>query len=185
MSAKDSSPRAVAIGKSAPATEKPSSREPLAILIVEDDANDALLLKLAFATAGVRAPVHLVGDGIEAMAYLKGAPPFGDRAMHPPPDLLVLDLKMPRADGFEVLAWMQQRPGRERLTLAVLTGSCSQADINRAYSLGADFCLNKRLDFRQLVDLVRQLATKCSIPLLLDPADLQSHAPRRLPGPGG
>lgn len=187
MSAKNLSQPAAVTGKAAPAIQKPISREALAILAVEDDANDALLLKLAFAKAGVTAPIHFVGDGIEALDYLRGAPPFGERAEHPPPNLLVLDLKMPRADGFEVLAWIRQRPGRERMTIAVLTGSCSQADIERAYGLGANFCLNKRLDFRQLVDVAKGLVARCAMPLLPASADLESNTPRHIPqaGQGG
>jgi CheY-like chemotaxis protein len=129
----------------------------LTILVAEDDPNDALLLELAFAEAGVNTPLHFVRDGIEVMDYLQGVPPFDNRAKHPLPSLLVLDLKMPRVDGFQVLGWLRQQPGLNRLSVAVLTGSCWRAEIDRAYALGANFCLNKPLDVRQLVHVVRRM----------------------------
>jgi CheY-like chemotaxis protein len=129
----------------------------LIVLVAEDDSNDALLLELTFAEAGVNTPLHFVRDGIEVMDYLQGVPPFDNRAKHPLPGLLVLDLKMPRADGFQVLAWLRQQPGLSRLMVAVLTGSCWQAEIDRAHALGANFCLNKPLDVRQLTHVVQRM----------------------------
>jgi CheY-like chemotaxis protein len=137
----------------------------MTILVAEDDARDALLLKVALDQAELTVPVNFVSDGVEVMNYLRGVPPFDDRATYPLPDLLVLDLKMPRMDGFEVLTWLRQQPGSERITVAVLSGTTWPADIQRAYALGADFCLNKLFGFRQLVDVVVRMEEKWSHPL--------------------
>lgn len=140
-----------------PVIRQPTTGKPLTILVAEDDSNDALLLKLAFAEAWVNRPLHFVRDWIGVMDYLQGVPPFDNRAQHPLPTLLVLDLKMPRVDGFEVLEWLRQQPGLNRLIVAVLSGSCWQADIDRAHALGANFCLTKPLDFRQLVHVFERM----------------------------
>ncbi|HWV98190.1 MAG TPA: response regulator [Candidatus Acidoferrum sp.] len=137
----------------------------MTILVAEDDARDALLLKVALDQAELTVPVNFVRDGVEVMDYLRGVPPFDDRATYPLPDLLVLDLKMPRMDGFEVLTWLRRQPGSERITVAVLSGTTWPADIQRAYALGADFCLNKLFGFRQLVDVVERMEEKWSHPL--------------------
>lgn len=133
----------------------------LTILVAEDDRNDVLLLKLAFSQAGVNALPHFVSDGKEAIDYLRGEPPFNDRVRHPWPDLLVLDLKMPRTAGFEVLEWLRQQPNLNPLSVLVLSGSQWQADIDRAYALGANFYRTKPLDFKQLVIVGESLKEKC------------------------
>jgi CheY-like chemotaxis protein len=135
---------------------------PLTILVAEDDRNDALLLKLAFGQAGVKAWPYFVSDGKEAIDYLRGEQPFNDRVRHPWPDLLVLDLKMPRMTGFDVLEWLRQRHDLNPLSVLVLSGSQWQADIDRAYALGANFYCTKPLDFKQLVSVAESLKDKCS-----------------------
>ena len=140
--------------------------EPFTVLVAEDDSNDALLLKLALAKAGVNAPMHFVRDGIEAMDYLRGVPPFDNRDKHPLPNLLVLDLKMPQVGGLEVLAWLRKQPASDEVTVVVLSGSCWQADIDRAYALGAKFCVKKSFDFRQVGDVVNRMEKQWSIPLI-------------------
>jgi len=130
-------------------------RNPLTILLGENNADDAFLLKMAFAEAGPNADVRFVGDGNQAMDYLRGVPPFNQRAEHPVPNVLVLDLKMPGMDGFEVLRWLQQQPASDRITAVVFSGTCCQADTDRALALGAKLCLEKPLDFRQLVEFAK------------------------------
>ena len=78
----------------------------LNILVAEDDPNDLLLLNLALAKASLDIPVLLARDGEEVVSYLEGKPPFDDRHKFPRPDMLLLDLKMPRLDGFAVLEWL-------------------------------------------------------------------------------
>ena len=127
------------------------------ILHVEDDSNDALLFRHACQKAGVTLDVQEVADGDEAMAYLSGQEVFSNRGKHPLPHVVLLDLKMPRATGFEVLSWIRAHPQIGHLPVVVLSGSELQDDIQRAYAAGANSYLIKPLGFSALVDLVRNL----------------------------
>jgi len=128
-----------------------------AILVVEDDANDVLLLTRAFRKAKVSTPFHVVADGEAAMAYLAGTAPFTNRQQHPLPDLILLDLKLPRVSGLEVLAWLRQEPELKRTPVVVLTSSRENKDINQAYELGANSYLVKPVAFDALLELVQHL----------------------------
>ena len=130
---------------------------PLTILVVEDNPDDALLLKLAFEEAGVEASVRFVGNGKEAMEYLKGTSPLSHAGGSPLPNLLVLDLKLPRISGFEILSWLRAQPELSQITVAVLSGSSSPADIEHARTNGADLCLKKPVRFGELGQVVRQI----------------------------
>ena len=127
------------------------------ILLAEDDANDVLLIQRAFQRNLVANPVQVVRDGDEAVAYLSGQAPFADRERHPLPVLMLMDLKMPRKSGLEVLEWVRQQPGLKRLPIIVLTSSNQSPDINRAYELGANSYLVKPAGFDSLLDLVKNL----------------------------
>ena len=127
------------------------------ILLAEDDANDVLLIQRAFLRNLVANPVQVVRDGDEAVAYLSGQAPFADRERHPLPVLMLMDLKMPRRSGLEVLEWVRQQPGLKRLPIIVLTSSNQTPDINRAYELGANSYLVKPAGFDSLLDLVKNL----------------------------
>ena len=127
------------------------------ILLVEDDPNDAALIKRAFRKANLVNPVHQLENGEDSVAYLAGGGEFADRASFPLPVLVLLDLKLPRKSGHEVLAWMRAQPGLKRLPVAVLTSSRESADVNRAYDLGANSYLVKPVSFENLVEMVRAL----------------------------
>lgn len=127
------------------------------ILLVEDDSNDVLLIRRAFRKSDVVNPIQVVGDGEEAIAYLSGRGPYADRERYPLPVLLLLDLKLPRKSGFEVLEWLRQQPGLKRLPVAVLTSSDETPDINRAYDLGANSYLVKPVRFEGLLRMVQTL----------------------------
>jgi CheY-like chemotaxis protein len=128
-----------------------------AVLMAEDDDNEAFFLQRAFTHEKVSNPLRRVRDGVEAVEYLRGEGPYADREKHPLPDLLLLDLKMPRKNGFEVLEWVRQQPGLKRLPIVVLTSSMQDLDINRAYELGANTYLVKPANYEALVELVRTL----------------------------
>jgi len=113
------------------------------ILIAEDSADDVFLLNRATVKAGINVPFVHVKDGEEAINYLAGKSQFSDRAVYPFPGLLLLDLKMPKLNGFGVLEWLLRQPGLRRLIVAVLTSSTAPTDINRAYDLGANSYLAK------------------------------------------
>jgi len=127
------------------------------VLIAEDDSSDVFLLKRAFQLAQVPATLHFVRDGQEAIDYLEGQNDYKDRTEHPLPDLLLLDLKMPRLNGFDVLSWLRRQPGLKRLLVTVLTSSDQPDDINRAYDLGANSYLLKPHNSSQLSELVAQV----------------------------
>jgi CheY-like chemotaxis protein len=128
-----------------------------AILLVEDDPNDALLVQRAFRKANLANPVHLVSDGDQAVAYLGGEGGYADRQRHPVPVIVLLDLKLPRRSGLEVLTWIRQQPRLKRLPVVILTSSKESADVNRAYDLGANSYLLKPVDFTALLELVKAL----------------------------
>jgi CheY-like chemotaxis protein len=126
------------------------------ILQVEDDPNDVFLLQHAMKKAGVLNPVQSVGDGQEAIDYLKGAGRFADRTAYPFPCLVLLDLKLPYVMGLEVLRWIRKGPDKG-LTVIMLTASAERADVARAYELGASAFLTKPSEVGRLEDMMRAL----------------------------
>lgn len=128
-----------------------------AILVVEDNPDDVLLLQRAFRKANLMNPVQVVPDGQAALDYLSGAAPYDDRSRYPIPALVLLDLKLPKRNGHEVLQWIRAQPGLRRLPVAVLTSSRESPDINRAYDLGANSYLAKPVDFDALIEMVKAL----------------------------
>src|SRR4051794_26679926 len=112
--------------------------EQAVILLAEDREDDILLIRKAFARAYIHNPLQVVRDGEEALAYLQGQGRYGNRDEYPLPELLLLDLKMPRMNGFEVIKWIRQQPGLSALRIVVLTSSDSIRDVNTAYRLGAN-----------------------------------------------
>src|SRR5689334_14695041 len=107
------------------------------ILVVEDRADDIFIILRSFERADMKNPVQVVRSGEEAVAYLSGDGKFSDRTEYPLPQLVVLDLKLPGMDGFEVLTWIRQHEGMRGLPVVVLTVSNQIRDVNRAYQLGA------------------------------------------------
>lgn len=109
------------------------------VLLVEDDLTDSKLIRRAFDKASVSARLVRVKDGDDAVAYLDGTGPYTDREEHPSPTLVLLDIKLPRRSGFEVLSWIRRdaRPLR-RTPVVMLTSSRHAVDINRAYEMGAN-----------------------------------------------
>lgn len=127
------------------------------ILLVEDSPDDALLIQRAFRKANLANPVHLVRDGEEAVGYLNGVPPWDDRTRFPLPVFMLLDLKLPRRSGLEVLAWIRQESAVKRLPVVVLTSSRESVDVNRAYDLGVNSYLTKPVGFEALVEMVKSV----------------------------
>ncbi|UCF70648.1 MAG: response regulator [candidate division WOR-3 bacterium] len=124
------------------------------ILLVEDDHNDVLLIKRAFQKVNIANPIVVLNDGEQAITYLAGREPYVGRVL---PMLVLLDLKLPRKSGHEVLEWLRQQPTLKRLPVVVLTASSESSDINRAYDLGANSYLVKPVTFDALVEMVRTL----------------------------
>ncbi|MEY2427817.1 MAG: hypothetical protein QOJ40_702 [Verrucomicrobiota bacterium] len=128
------------------------------ILLVEDREDDVILVRRAFDKAKVLNPVHVVRDGAEAIAYLKGEGKYSNRAEYPLPELLLLDLKLPGTDGFEVLKWMRQEPGLRTIRVVVLTSSDQMRDVNAAYQMGANSFLVKPIDFERFVEMSQAIS---------------------------
>lgn len=123
--------------------------------MVEDDPNDAFLIQRALRHAGLPAAAH-VSDGEAAVEYLRGTDKFADRVL---PRVLLLDLKLPRLSGLEVLRWLRSEPGLETLPVVMLTSSAQQADIATAYALHANSYLVKPVDANALREMIRSLGT--------------------------
>ncbi len=127
------------------------------VLVADDDINDISLLKRAFLRAGIDVSMKVVHDGEEVIQYLHGDEHFANRDEFPLPKLLLLDLKMPRADGFEVLAWVRKQTGLRRMLVVVMTSSDEPQDIDRAFDLGANSYLRKPDDFANLIKISQKL----------------------------
>jgi CheY-like chemotaxis protein len=120
-----------------------------ALLLVEDDPNDVLFLQKGLEKAGGVETLRVVRDGLEALDYLNGSGAFSDRERHPRPSLMVLDLKLPRLSGLELLRRMRETPDLKAPQVAILTSSREASDIERAYALGAAAYLVKPVGFEQ------------------------------------
>src|SRR5262245_9748358 len=129
------------------------------ILLVEDREDDIALIREAFTKAYVPNPLHVLRNGEEAIAYLEGEGKYGNRAEYPLPELMLLDLKMPRVDGFEVLKWVRAQPNLASLRIVVLTCSESIRDVNLAYSLGANSFMVKPMDFEDVIHMSKFLTS--------------------------
>lgn len=127
------------------------------ILLVEDDPADVFLTQRAFRVSNIANPLKVVSDGEEAMAYLSGATPFGDREANPIPKLILLDLKLPRMSGLEFLRWLRQQPLLKRILVVVLTSSKESPDINQAHDLGISCYLVKPVEFNALLEMVKSI----------------------------
>jgi len=129
----------------------------LEILIAEDDPNDEFLLKRALNKGGVRAPVHFVHDGKEAVEYLARGLSVGAGMSASRPNLLLLDLKMPRLNGFEVLEWVRTQSALKDLVVVVFSSSDLEEDKLQAYALGADSYVQKPYYPQDLLQFAQRL----------------------------
>jgi CheY-like chemotaxis protein len=127
------------------------------ILLVENNQDDILLILRAFQRGGVTRRIQAVTSGMDAVAYLQGTRPFDDRERYPLPVLVLLDIKMPGMDGFEVLRWIRRQWEFFDLCVVVLTNSDSIRDANEAYHFGANSFLVKPLDFENAAELARSV----------------------------
>lgn len=127
------------------------------ILLVEDSEEDALLMHTVAERAGFGRSLTLARNGEEAIAYLRGDGAYRDRRQFPLPAAVLLDLNLPRINGFEVLSWMRQQPAFKHLHTYILTSSSRPEDIQKAYDLGANSYLVKPVNFDGLVNLTNCL----------------------------
>jgi CheY-like chemotaxis protein len=147
-----------------------SNHKQFTVLLVEDDLNDIFLVKRAFKRAEIPNPLEVVTDGDEAVQYLIGEGKYSDRQLHPMPQLIVMDLKMPGRSGLEVLEWLKKDSTLKRIPVIILSFSDLPSDINRAYELGANAYMVKPVDFQAVEDLflsiTRYWGIECAKPEL-------------------
>ncbi|MBV9077661.1 MAG: response regulator [Methylobacteriaceae bacterium] len=127
------------------------------VLLVEDNADDADLIAYAFDKAGIANPLLTFADGEAAIDFVEGRPPYDDRSRHPLPGLILLDLKLPRQSGFEVLRAVRANLLARHTPVVVLTSSNQDSDIRRAYELYANSYLVKPVSRETLLGMVRTL----------------------------
>lgn len=127
------------------------------ILLVEDNAMDVELTLDAFEVAGLENPVRVCRDGEDAVAYLRGDGAYADRQAYPRADLVLLDLKLPKLDGFEVLRQLKSDAALRRTPVIVLTSSPEEGDRALSYDLGVNSYLVKPVRFSRFVEVVREI----------------------------
>jgi len=132
----------------------PQILEPIDVLLVEDDPGDTLMIREAFADNKVRNTLQCVTDGVEAMRFLRRE---GEHADAPRPDLILLDLNLPRKDGREVLAEIKGDERFATIPVVVLTTSQAEEDVLRSYELHANAYVTKPVDFDRFIEVVRQI----------------------------
>ena len=127
------------------------------ILLVEDNPNDVKLTLHAFKTANLANSVHISRDGVEALEYLFGAASDANQKVPEKPKLILLDLKLPRVDGHEVLRRIKTDPRTSGIPVVVLTSSSEERDVMRTYEVGANSYIVKPVDFEQFTESVRDI----------------------------
>ena len=133
---------------------EPQPGRQIEVLLVEDDPGDVLMTKEAFEDYKLSNQLHVVNDGAEAMAFLRQQ---GEHVAAPRPDLVLLDLNLPRMDGREVLQAIKSDPGLASIPVVVLTTSEAEEDVLRSYSLHANAYVTKPVDFDRFIQVVRQI----------------------------
>ncbi|MBL9169491.1 MAG: response regulator [Verrucomicrobiales bacterium] len=124
------------------------------ILLVDDSDNDLSLMRSACRAANFQAALQMVNNGDEAISYLRGEGEYSDRIRFPLPTVMLLDLKMPMKDGFEVLRWVREQPVLKRLCIIILTASARPEDVTQAFDLGANSYLVKPAAMSSLIAMV-------------------------------
>lgn len=127
------------------------------LLHVEDDPDDVIFFRRALARTGLHIPVRVARDGYEAVAYLAGQGDYQDRARHPLPRLIVLDLKLPKKTGLEILGWLRGEPAVKAISVVVLTSSNEVSDMDRAKELGIEAFYVKPAQFPKLVEIAESI----------------------------
>jgi CheY-like chemotaxis protein len=162
------------------------------ILLAEDDLNDQVLIKLAFRNNGFDYPIHVVNDGAQAVAYLKGEGRYADRATFEFPTFIITDLKMPVLDGFGVLQFLKSELEFAVIPTIVLSASSDDDDIKKAFLVGSHSYFTKPRDLTELEALIKRIIEywrECEVPQVHTTGKMlmtESHGKlgERIPQPG-
>lgn len=127
------------------------------VLLVEDNPNDVRLALHAFKESNLANAIHVVRDGAEALEFIFCTGPYADRSMQHPPKVILLDLKLPKVDGIEVLRRLRADPRTEMIPVVVLTSSREESDLLETYKLRVNSYIVKPVDFEQFSEVARQL----------------------------
>ncbi len=125
------------------------------VLVVEDSEDDLFLMRMACKRTGIPHKLAFATDGDAAVQYLSGTGPYTDRVLNPVPDLVFLDIKLPKRDGHQVLGWIREQPAYKNLPVVMLTASARSTDVNRAYELGVTSYLRKTANQAEFGQAVR------------------------------
>ena len=155
------------------------------VLVAEDNPDDALLLRRALDKAGIIARVKIVADGEEMLLYLQGRGAYANRSASPLPSLIILDLKMPRKSGLEVLEWINENPDVAVVPTIVLSASNLEKDVRAAYNLGANTYFVKPTTFEELVETMRMVEKYWKKAMKVRPDEKQAVSPGVAPVNGG
>ena len=134
-----------------------SLRQPITILMADDDPDDRLMTQEAFAECRLRNPLQFVSDGEELLDYLNRRGKYDDDAAYPMPGLVLLDLNMPRKDGREVLREIKSDPRLQSIPVVILTTSKAEEDVVRSYKDGVNSFISKPVTFSALIEVVQTL----------------------------
>lgn len=131
-----------------------SGHTPGVVLLVEDSESDIFFFRQALAAAGKTLALEVVSNGLDAVSYIEGAGRYADRTRYPEPVLILLDLKVPKKYGLEILEWLSSQPALRTIPVLVLTSSSQPADIRRAYALGVRHYVVKPVSMALLKEFV-------------------------------
>ena len=129
-------------------------RRPVEILLIEDSPSDRLIIGEAFDKSRLSTQLHSVPDGVEAMRYIRGEHPYADM---PRPDLILLDINLPRMNGHEVLAILKESPDYQTIPVVVLSSSGAEEDVSEAYRHHANCYITKPVEFKGFMKTVRSI----------------------------
>lgn len=141
--------------------------ETLTILMAEDEEHDVFFVRHALRRLAGQHRLYAVHDGEEAIAYLPGKGQYADRTQCPMPNLIMTDLKMPKVDGFGLLGWLREQPHCMVIPTVVFTSSHLEADVRKAYALGANAYLAKPNGLEEMTEFLRltsQFWSRCEFP---------------------